>query len=78
MPNNTMKIYLIGHDQFVIDGYSHFVMVANDKTEVRKMAKMMASGEGKAIWDTANITEEGIYTGNQTEPFCLLVSYHAR
>lgn len=72
-----MKIFLIGHEQFVIDGYSHFVMVAFNETEVREMAKLMASGEGKEIWETAVVTEEGIYTGKQTEPFCMLVSYHA-
>ena len=72
-----MKIYLIGHDDWGYDCYSHFVIVANNETEVRNMAKEMAADEGKEPWEIAKITEEGIYTGKETEPFCLLDSFHA-
>ena len=72
-----MKIYLIGQDDWDYDCYSHFVIVAYNETEVRNMAKKMAASEGKEPWETAKITEEGIYTGKETEPFCLLDSFHA-
>lgn len=72
-----MKIFLIGHDNWTYDCYSDFVIVANNETEVREMAKKMAADEGEDVWETAEITEEGVYTGKETEPFCLLDSFHA-
>jgi len=72
-----MKIFLIGHDDRGYDCYSHFVIVANDETEVRTMAIKMAADEGVEPWETAEITEQGTYTGEKTEPFCLLSSFHA-
>ena len=72
-----MKIFLIGHDDWGYGCHSDFVIVANNETEVREMAKKMAADEGKGPWETAKITEEGTYTGKETKPFRLLASYHA-
>ena len=72
-----MKIFLIGHDNLDYGCYSDFVIVANDENEVREMAKKMAANEGTEPWETANITTEGEYIGDNKEPFCLLASFHA-
>jgi len=72
-----MKIFLIGHDDWGYDCYSDFVIVANNETEVRTMAIKMAADEGREPWETAEITEQGTYTGAKTEPFCMLASFHA-
>jgi len=72
-----MKIYSIGHKEWTHDCYSDFVIVANNEAEVREMAKEMSADEGEAVWETAEIDEEGVYTGKHTEPFCLLASFHA-
>ena len=72
-----MKIFLIEHDEFNYDAYLGHVIVANDETEVRKLAKEGSADEGKEVWDKATVTIEGEYTGTKTEPFKMLCDFRA-
>lgn len=73
-----MYIYLIQRDNASYDEYIGFVIVANNKKEVIKLAKNQVSGgynNYKNIWENATITKEGIYIGKNTEPFILFESF---
>lgn len=73
-----MKIYSIRHQgEFTYDSYDSMIIVANTKTQVVNIAKSNSADEGEEVWDTATITEEGIYTGVHTRPFILLASFNA-
>ena len=72
-----MKIFLISIDEWDYDCYSDMVIVANNTDECKKLAKENSAAEGKEIWETAIIREQGNYTGKNQEPFILLSSYHA-
>ena len=72
-----MKIYTIEHDEFNYDAYLGHVIVANDKKEVREIAKKGSADEGKEVWDKAKIIIEGEYTGKKKEPFTMLSDFRA-
>ena len=72
-----MKICLISIDDWTYDCNSDHVIVARDTDEVIKLAQSVAADEGKLIWYSAKISIIGDYTGDKTEPFILLTSFHA-
>lgn len=71
-----MKIFLIKHDMWKHDSYLAHVMAANTEQEVRDLAKRCAQDEGKAVWETAKVTEEGKYIGTKIKPFRILSDYN--
>lgn len=53
------------------------VVVANNEAEVVFLCKIEAGRyENPNVWDKAEITEEGIYTGNKTKPFIILNDFN--
>jgi hypothetical protein len=72
-----MKIFLITHNEFGYDSYSGHVVVANSEEEVRILAKKDSADEGELVWDTANVSIVGEYSGDKTDPFILLSDFHA-
>lgn len=72
-----MKIYLINIGYQGYDTYSGHIIVANNITQVRKLAKDIAWEEGEYACEMAEVSVEGTYTGNETTPFILLSSFHA-
>ena len=72
-----MDIYLIEHTELGYDYYMAHVIVAYNYTEVKILAKNICGDEEEAVWDKAQITNVGKYTGNQVEPFILLSDFRA-
>ena len=73
-----MKIFTIEQREFKgYDCYNGFVIVANNKDEVKCLAKKSAADEGKEVWKYKNINEVGEYTGHEIEPFVLLSDFRA-
>jgi hypothetical protein len=72
-----MFIYSIEIDYCGYDTYSGHIIVAKNEDEVRLLAKSSAADEGSLVWETAKITTEGNYTGENNSPFILLSSFHA-
>lgn len=72
-----MKIYLIEkpYEYYDYDTYRRFVIVANSKEETIKIAQSEVCNEPIELWSYSKITECGVYTGNETEPFILLSDY---
>jgi len=69
------RIFKIAHDDYAWDCFSDFVIVANNKEEVREMAISKAADEGREVWKTAEIEELCTYTGEKKEPYFVLASY---
>ncbi|MFK5894969.1 MAG: hypothetical protein QM504_17260 [Pseudomonadota bacterium] len=72
-----MKIYLIKHDEIIFDANLGHVIVANNTNEVRGLAIKASVDEGENIWNMASVTEEGAYSGTNTEPFILLSNFYS-
>lgn len=72
-----MKIYLIEHKKTDFDCYMGHVIVANNETEVRELAKKGYADEGEDVWNKATVTEEGNYSGKIKKPFKLLSDFNA-
>lgn len=66
-----MKIYSIDPaTQARLGQYHDFIIVANSKEEALSLIKT----EGQK-WLLENVSEEGIYTGKETEPFIMSSSF---
>ena len=72
-----MKIYTITHDNHGYDYFLGHTIAANSEDEVRALAKRASADEGHKAWDDASIVEEGIYTGDFTEPFIIMSDFNA-
>lgn len=72
-----MKIFVITHTNYGYDVYNGHVVIANDESEVRQLAKSLACGEGEDVWDVAEIQQVGIYIDSKKEPFILLSDFSA-
>ena len=73
-----MKIYKIRHTTFDYDFYVGHVVVANNESEVRGLAKSKKDGmECADVWDVASIECVGVYAGEEMKPFILLSDYRA-
>ncbi len=68
-----MKIFLLQNMQEIdYDHCSEMVVIADDESEARKIAKREACQEGKKAWDTASAMELGVYTGSEVQAFLVI------
>ena len=74
-----MNIYLITCDTEEVEYnyYSGHVIIADNEHEVREVAKILSTNEGKEVWDKAHIEFLGEYTKDVEKPFMVLSSFHA-
>jgi len=79
-----MKIYKLELTEELMERYhcscdfcDAFVVVAKNGTEARRLAKNKHEDEGADVWDDADLTELGTYTGTETRPFVVLSSFNA-
>ena len=72
-----MRIFLIKHNYIDYDCHLGHIIVADNEKQVRKLAKINYRGEGKDIWNYAEVMEQGVYTGLRTKPFILLSDFNA-
>jgi len=72
-----MKIYLIYVSGVGYDSYNAHVIVANNEKEVIELAKKQSADEGEDVWNTAKISDQGVYMGVEVDKFILLSSFNA-
>lgn len=70
-----MKIFTVIHDKMDHDSYLGHVVAAYSESQVRLLAKNIAAGEGKDIWDEAEVTCCGEYTCHRKEPFIIMSDF---
>ena len=80
--HNTMKIYKLELTEVLMehcscDFYDSHIVVAENGTEARRLAKNKHADEGADVWDDANLTLLGTYTGTETKAFIACSSFNA-
>lgn len=69
--------YIIRQDRIGYDETISFVIIANFKDEVLKLAKDNCGDEGQDVWKIENIEELGMWVGLKTDPFILVNDFNA-
>ena len=73
-----MKIFIIEQNENTgYDCYFAYIIAADFKPTVRRLAADHPGDEGKEVWQKAKITKIGIYTGRKKRPHIILSDFRA-